>query len=211
MGRAPYKLVGYASLPSTSLAEANVEAYNNAMRMAVASGAKGVCDYCGALLTNHFIIKDADGKRFCVGCDCVMKIKSEDSMLADEVHREKLRIERVARAEKKDRERLERREATLAKQRERNGGLTDLELHQKAVEEKRLAGLKKGLQWAEYAAKLEMVGGNFAESVAAGLRAGELPRGRGMDIMLDILSKLAGRRGSKAFDAEMERLQEIFK
>ena len=53
-------------------------------------------------------------------------------------------------------------------------------------------------------------GGGFVWSVAAGLMNGEAPRGRGLDIMLDIMAKGAGRRNSKGYAAKMNELQQVF-
>jgi hypothetical protein len=43
--------------------------------------------------------------------------------------------------------------------------------------------------------------GGFAKDVANGLREGRQPSGRGVTIMLEIIAKTAGRRGSKAYEA----------
>jgi hypothetical protein len=42
--------------------------------------------------------------------------------------------------------------------------------------------------------------GGFLESIAAGLREGKAPTGRGLDILIEIIAKHAGRRGSKAYN-----------
>ena len=52
--------------------------------------------------------------------------------------------------------------------------------------------------------------GKFVLSVAAGLLNGEAPRGRGLDIMLDIMSKAYGRRNSAGYNKRMEELNSIF-
>lgn len=48
--------------------------------------------------------------------------------------------------------------------------------------------------------------GDFKRSIAQGLRSGNVPRGRGLEITLSILAKRAGRAGSKAYNAELDRL-----
>lgn len=53
--------------------------------------------------------------------------------------------------------------------------------------------------------------GGFCDSIAKDLRDGILPAGRGFDIMLDLLAKRGGgRRNSRAYDAEFERVSAIF-
>jgi len=52
--------------------------------------------------------------------------------------------------------------------------------------------------------------GGFRDSIAQTLANGDLPGGRGESITLDILAKQEGRRGSKAYDAEYDRVAEIF-
>ena len=52
--------------------------------------------------------------------------------------------------------------------------------------------------------------GGFLASIAIGLRSGNAPAGRGRDILLEILAKQAGRKGSKGYEAAFERLQAEF-
>jgi len=53
------------------------------------------------------------------------------------------------------------------------------------------------------------LGDGFVWSVAAGLMNGELPHGRGLDIMLDIIASRAGRRNSKAYVQRMDEVRDI--
>jgi hypothetical protein len=71
LGRAPFRCVAVASLPSPSLAEANPEAYNNALRDLPRGIGLGSCHFCGTAIMHNFIIESADDRRFVVGCDCV--------------------------------------------------------------------------------------------------------------------------------------------
>jgi len=78
IGKAPFTVKAIISLPSVSLLESNIESYNNQMGDAVAQGrsfgvALGTCDVCGMALTVHYVIKDADGKHFVCGSECVKK------------------------------------------------------------------------------------------------------------------------------------------
>jgi len=51
----------------------------------------------------------------------------------------------------------------------------------------------------------------FRDSVAQDFKCGCLPSGRGRSIALEILAKEAGRKNSKAYDAEYERVNAVFK
>jgi hypothetical protein len=59
----------------------------------------------------------------------------------------------------------------------------------------------------EIANQLEDGKGGFRDSIARDLRKGVIPAGRGFNIMVDILSKIHGRRNSKAYS---DRYQELF-
>lgn len=51
--------------------------------------------------------------------------------------------------------------------------------------------------------------GGFCDSIASDMREGSAPRGRGSYLVADILAKQKGRRNSKAYDAEFERVEAI--
>lgn len=50
----------------------------------------------------------------------------------------------------------------------------------------------------------------FCDSIAETLRNGDLPYGRGLSITKDILAKQAGRYNSKAYNAEYEKIENLF-
>lgn len=52
--------------------------------------------------------------------------------------------------------------------------------------------------------------GNFCYSIAREIAVGKAPTGRGLDIVLDILAKWAGRTGSKAYKARRAALEAKF-
>ena len=91
LGAAPFRLLYCVSLPSPSLAEQNPEAYNRAMREAVASGAKGTCEHCGMAITHNFIVQSSDLRRSAVGSDCVGKTGNRALIAAVEVEAAKIR------------------------------------------------------------------------------------------------------------------------
>lgn len=205
VGRAPFSVAGTFELPSKSLAGSNPTAYNNALRRMPCPC--GTCRVCGHALTINFIIKDADGKLFPVGSECVNKA-------GDHGLTTKARVLRL----KRDRERrqakaIEKRESKLQAQRDANGGMTDYEIRELKHEEKRQAEIDAKQPVADFlfplAARMFAASGTFCESVAEGLNNGDLPKGRGLDIMLDILAKQAGRRNSKAYKVEYESIQGV--
>ena len=64
--------------------------------------------------------------------------------------------------------------------------------------------------WAPVIHALRGTSGDFARDWAEALESGNnWPRGRSLDICLEITAKKAGRRGSKAFNAEWERIADI--
>jgi hypothetical protein len=70
------------------------------------------CDYCGQGIRNVCYIKDVDGKRFKVGCDCVLK--TGDRGIVDPVKRAVNRAKREAKA-KRDRARISRCRETITR------------------------------------------------------------------------------------------------
>lgn len=63
-----------------------------------------------------------------------------------------------------------------------------------------------GLELTHYKRDDRWEGAGFVASVTAGLKNGELPAGRGLAILIDILAKKAGRSGSKAYNARREEV-----
>lgn len=114
MGRGPYRFVGVAHIPGPSLAEANPDAYNAALRALPRDlvGGCGTCSNCGMAIMNIYIVADADGKRYGVGCDCVEK--TGDACLSKPVLIAKAKLERDARRAKADARRLANHNKWLA-------------------------------------------------------------------------------------------------
>lgn len=106
LGRAPFRCVGIASLPSPSLIEQNVSAYNNAMAMIPKGIGCGSCAFCGTAIMHNFIIESADDQRFVVGSDCVAK--TGDAGLVKQVRAERLRVVREKRDATRSMRRAER-------------------------------------------------------------------------------------------------------
>lgn len=205
LGKAPFKCVGLAQIPSPSLAEANPDAYNNALRALPPDFGCGTCHYCGQAIMNCYLIVSSDGHKFAVGCECVRK--TGDAGLTDKTKA----LKRQADREKKAAARQAAYERELEKQREKNGGLTDHEVWQQEQEAKRREEQRKRDRRVNIlqglAARMRDGRGGFRDSVAATLAEGGLPFGRGWDLTCEILAKQEGRRGSKAYDAEYEKIE----
>jgi len=108
MGRGPYRFAGFAQIPSAHLAENNPSAYNAALAMLPKDlrGGCGTCQNCGMAISNIYIVADADGARYGVGCDCVEK--TGDVCLSKPVLIAKNKMEREARRQKADAKRREK-------------------------------------------------------------------------------------------------------
>lgn len=212
LGEAPFALVGVIAMPSPSLAEANVDAYNHAVRAAAeAARSFGVnlcsCEFCGMALVNNFIIRDRRGRHAVVGCDCVAKTGDAVLMEAAEIerkrHEKKLRAERAARARDA---RAAQFQAELDAQRSRNGGLTDREV---AIAQEEAARRAKAEAAAEQNAWLIEVlaqvptNGDFLPSVIRDLRrfkAADTLSDRACNILADIYAKqVSGKRRGEAY------------
>ena len=206
--KAPFRALGMVSLPSPSLAEQNPAAYMNAMREAGRCGVPlGSCDVCGQGIIHNVIVEDADKRKFVVGCDCAGKIG--DTRLEKQAKVLDRERQRKLREEKREAARVARLDA----QRERNGGLTDSEVYHKrlaAEREAERARIQPIIEMLSPVADLIADGkGGFCDSIAATLRSGQTPYGKGHHLTCDIIAKQVGRRGSKDYDAEYERIETI--
>ena len=78
IGKAPFRLAAVIEIPSKSLLESNVSAYNNLMHEATQQAKQygvglGTCDICSTGLHFNYIVKDVNSKYFVVGSECVRK------------------------------------------------------------------------------------------------------------------------------------------
>lgn len=117
LGKAPFRCVGFASIPSASMAEHNVSAYNNAMAMLPRDVGCGTCDYCGTAIMHNFIIQGSGegDRRFVVGSDCVAR--TGDAGLIKAVRGERLKVVQEKRATLR-RMKADERQAIWKRQRE---------------------------------------------------------------------------------------------
>ena len=65
-------IIGYFQLPSKALAEANPDAYNNAI-CSLPSGS-GCCQYCGRPIVHHIVVQLANRRKVFIGTDCAEKV-----------------------------------------------------------------------------------------------------------------------------------------
>lgn len=213
MGKAPFRCVGVVEIPSASLAEHNPDGYNNAMRALPKDFFVGTCGVCGRGLMVNYLIESADGKKFSVGCECVMK--SGDRGLINKADAERRRRNRERDRARRDEKRRREREAREAEERKRNGGKTDAEIRREKADaearkqEKRRKKTVKVLQ--PLADRLRDGRGRFRDSVAADLERGLIPYKRGWDLVVEILAKQEGRRGSKTYEEEADRIEATLK
>lgn len=180
------RVVGFFSLPPAALAESNPAAYCAAVQSAP-SGA-GTCAHCGTGIRNHIVI-ECGGVTAFIGTDCAARVGSDEvrECAANRKTSAQLERERAARAES-DKARMDATAAQAAIRRERITANPELQ---------------------NIAARLADGGGGFCDDVAAALRDGFTISDRQCSAVIDILSRQCGRRGSKAYNAEAERLARV--
>ena len=97
-GPAPYRLLAVLECP-------DVVDLNNVpedLRTANALGVGlGSCQVCGHGIRECYVLESADGTRFVVGCDCVLK-RDDECRLRDDVTRERNRIRTEKRHARED-------------------------------------------------------------------------------------------------------------
>jgi len=213
VGKAPFRLVGFISMPNLESFGTNVEGYNNAMieawHVARSHGVRlGSCDVCGTGIHNHYVIQEAGGKRFVVGCDCVAK--TDDSKLITAVENDRRvrdRAKRRAASEVKYAAERQRRIDAEQTERSANGGKTLREID----EESRQAALivarekyQKENWWLIHI--IQGMSGEFIQSMTDKLCEGPISglSDRCVSILRDIYGKAHGRSNSKKYDAAVE-------
>lgn len=215
LGKAPFKVVGMYELPSKSLAEHNPTAYENALRGAPHGFRPGTCGVCGTALTLNYMIQSADGQKFCVGCECVQK--TGDTRVVKEMDAERRKRNRELAREKREAKRLAREAEREVVERAQYGGKTRAEVR---IEANQLWQAHMDGASARAAAILAPIasliddgqdGASFCSSIAASMRNGEVPRGRGYSLAIEIAAKArtGARRGSKAYEAAYDELERV--
>lgn len=219
MGTGPYRFVGIVSLPSSSLAEANPDAYNGALRECAEIAGKvsnglGSCRHCGTAIMHNCIVTDAQGIRYSVGSDCV--IKTDDQCLGDKVKVELARMTKAANRVKRQRVEEARRAKWLATVCNDRGETNSQRLEREGVERierEAFEAKAREVAGAQYAWLADVIAGHsrqegdFCHNISRQIRNGRLPSGRGLSITADIYAKHFGRYDSKAYNAAIEEFE----
>lgn len=217
MGTAPFHFVGTAKIPSPSLGEQNPTAYMNALAALprdLVNGC-GTCGHCGTSIMNIFIVRNAEGKKYGVGCDCIEK--TADKPLVRASHLAKLAADRAKRAASKK----AKREAYLAAIDPATGETNEQRMQREREEQRVAYQAREAAEFARrkatsealatYASLLRDGQGGFRDSVGQDMQAGFLPQGRAREIATEILAKIiGGRRGSAKFEAAAETIEAAF-
>ena len=160
------------------------------------------CDYCHTCIKHCFMIVSGDGQESKVGSDCINKAMDADLKVSAK------KIRAAALSEQRHARWLERHQAKLEAERNRNGGLTDYELaivtaKAKADEERRYWTARN--QWL--LSVLNRQSGNFAAGMIYTLERGPISGlpDKAVCILRDIYAKASGRRNSAAYSlAELD-------
>lgn len=192
LGKAPFRFLGLTE---------------NAIKVGDHIQPGGTCDFCGTGIKYECRIGSADGRRFVVGTDCVMKLDRADNRLMGEVERAVKAREKAERKARADVRREVERESIAARVARRAPILDAYQAEWDAADAEYRAEVARANGWLT--ARLAEAGvppGGFVESMIASL--GREPIGdlsdRAMAILEDIYAKRAGRSGSKANDAARE-------
>ena len=209
-GTAPFRFIAVWSAPSKALLEANPEAYNAQMR-SKPEFCHFSCDHCGTCISNHCIIVDATGTKFCVGTDCVLKTTHTEVISKVKLAiRKKAKAVRDAKRETAQQARKAAYMAELQAQRDANGGMTDDEVAQKkAIADRKETLARIAAIVAPVSDALVAAGGDFCLSIARDYREGRSPRGRAKTIVAEIIAKQSGRKGSAAYNAALVAADEL--
>lgn len=191
LGNAPFKFLGV------------VENMYTPVPGLVPAKPGGSCAHCATGIRWEHVIESADGVVSTVGSSCIRKAGDKGLITA-------MKAEQRRRAKaKRDAERMARTEARLAQERQQNGGLTNHELEARRATERaeaqRQADMRRAALLSEIADSIDGES-PFRASVAAGMRGGQIPTGRGRVIVAEIVAKAAGRRGTPAYQFEFERV-----
>ncbi len=219
LGTAPFKCIACISMPGKHLLEAGcIESYNAQMSDACQQAKYygvgiGTCDSCGMALQSNFVIRDANGKHFVVGCDCANK--THDTKVMTEVKYLEKKRQDVIKATKRAAAATERQrllEIERDAQRARNGGLTDQQVKEQAELDQRLAKvavMKAANLWLIKVLCEVPYHSDFLISMRDSLDrvlAKDLPP-KCVAILSDVYAKTVtggGRRGSKEYNAAMD-------
>lgn len=211
VGKAPYRYLGCVTLPNAATYGANVQGYNNAVAEASEQARShgvhlGTCQVCGMGITYNYVGENADGKRFVVGSDCVMKLG--DCRFTSEVEEDERSRQRLAAWHRKQEMHRRQQQEREALDRERNGGKTDWELEierrkaAKAAAAERAAKAATDNAWLiEFLTHIAPLT-DFVAAMIERLHSSAVVdlSDRMIEVLRDIYGKAHGRRGSKKYE-----------
>lgn len=210
MGRGPYAFIGAWSFPSPSLAEQNPTAYQNALAMmprGLVNGC-GTCANCGRSIMNVCIVRDADGARYGVGCDCIEK--TDDPSIGRAASIAVAKLDRAKRRDAAARRRAAKHAAWLAEVDPATGETREARMERERAEGRAAADAREAEAKAAADARCGFMlpaldaSGSFGQELARSIRGGSVPYGRGLVIACEIYARSFGRGGSKAFVAAFD-------
>ena len=168
------------------------------------------CGRCfGAGTINHgnvtFVGYDGTNSRHCFKCHGAGTITFKSSPEA----REKARNKRLEKKQAEYAAEQAEYEARCEEERKQNGGKTKAQIRNEHIEKMRNAFLEKAKpvidQLKTFPERFQ-----FVHSIAESMEHCSLPSGRGLSIVIEILAKQSGRRGSKKFWAAHDELDDLF-
>ncbi|MDW5418131.1 hypothetical protein R6242_16315 [Iodobacter sp. CM08] len=170
------------------MGEANPSAYQIAMAELPKGYSLGMCAYCGRAIKVNCLVQDANGKKFSIGSDCVKKSNDIKLLTETQVFQRKIRLEKQSELRKAKLDvKINLYEASLQKEREENGGLTNSELRIRLQEEAKLQRIES---LRELSSIISRQVGNFAASIASELNMGKIDFSlRAVEIMQKICDK----------------------
>jgi hypothetical protein len=201
--------MGKYSTPTQSEIERYAKTgYRDAPRPLQGWEAMGMCDVCGRAIRHHYFILSQDGNKFVAGSSCVRKTGDAGLTTAlKEADKQQKREAREAEYAQRAREARLERERLDKEERAVYGGFTLLE-HQEKFRSKAREDLADLVEpFIRYLFRLK---GDFVRNMAELLAKEVLPSGRAAQVTKEILAKKAGRKNSKAYKKEYERVSQIW-
>lgn len=86
LGKAPFRVIGIVEEPA-------IKRFTTPEGLTCETKGGGTCDFCGTYIRTICTIKSADGRRFKVGCDCVLKAGDKGLRRVVDAHKARARRE----------------------------------------------------------------------------------------------------------------------
>lgn len=203
LGDGPYRVVGFASMPSPVLAAHNPTAYNSALGELPRNlvNGRGSCAICGQGIMNVVIVTNGAGQRWGVGSDCALKADDPGISRGVKAHQAELRrTQRQARAQRRYALRMElERPEREARAKAWELARAEADARRNAAVQRRLDGLPAGFLDA---LRAKARGSDFHASLLSQLeQSGDLSPRQAV-----FAARVAGRAGSAAYEATYNAL-----